>query len=143
VSSARTGHGQDCVGQPRRAERSTAKRVGITGINKQLTFGRVPCATFQAKMADPHRVKTFTTANRPGTYLRVAEPGYVKAGDLSRWWTARRTRLTPPPHGQVIYPLQSGACGPAKLRPHVVRDPPTRSMTYSANGSSLMGMSRV
>ncbi|MBF9131004.1 MOSC domain-containing protein [Plantactinospora sp. S1510] len=47
----------------------------------QPTFGRIPCATFQLKMAEPHWVKTFTRENRPGAYLRVVEPGEVRAGD--------------------------------------------------------------
>ncbi|MER7458849.1 MOSC domain-containing protein [Micromonospora sp. NPDC126480] len=47
----------------------------------QPTFGRIPCATFQAKMAEPQWVKTFTRENRPGAYLRVVEPGDVQAGD--------------------------------------------------------------
>jgi MOSC domain-containing protein YiiM len=47
----------------------------------QPTFGRVPCATFQAKMAEPHWVKRFAEQNRPGAYLRVVTPGEVKAGD--------------------------------------------------------------
>ena len=45
------------------------------------TFGRIPCATFQAKMDVPRWVKRFTAANRTGAYLRVVEPGEVKAGD--------------------------------------------------------------
>jgi MOSC domain-containing protein YiiM len=45
------------------------------------TFGRIPCATFQAKMAEPHWVKTFAQRNRPGAYLRVVTPGEVKTGD--------------------------------------------------------------
>jgi MOSC domain-containing protein YiiM len=45
------------------------------------TFGRIPCATFQAKMAEPHWVKTFTNQNRPGAYLRVVTPGEVQSGD--------------------------------------------------------------
>jgi MOSC domain-containing protein YiiM len=45
------------------------------------TFGRIPCATFQAKMAEPHWVKTFAQRNRPGAYLRVVTPGDVRAGD--------------------------------------------------------------
>jgi MOSC domain-containing protein YiiM len=45
------------------------------------TFGRIPCATFQAKMAEPHWVKTFAERNRPGAYLRVVTPGEVRAGD--------------------------------------------------------------
>ncbi len=47
----------------------------------QPTFGRIPCATFQAKMARPHWVRRFTEENRPGAYLRVVRPGDVKAGD--------------------------------------------------------------
>jgi MOSC domain-containing protein YiiM len=45
------------------------------------TFGRIPCATFQAKMAEPRWVKTFAQRNRPGAYLRVVTPGDVRAGD--------------------------------------------------------------
>jgi MOSC domain-containing protein YiiM len=45
------------------------------------TFGRIPCATFQAKMGEPHWVKTFARRNRPGAYLRVVTPGDVRAGD--------------------------------------------------------------
>jgi MOSC domain-containing protein YiiM len=45
------------------------------------TFGRIPCATFQAKMAEPHWLKTFTNENRPGAYLRVVTPGNVQSGD--------------------------------------------------------------
>jgi len=47
----------------------------------QTTFGRIPCATFQAKMAEPHWVKTFAQQNRPGAYLRVVTSGDVKSGD--------------------------------------------------------------
>jgi MOSC domain-containing protein YiiM len=45
------------------------------------TFGRIPCATFQAKMGEPRWVKRFTRENRPGAYLRVVSPGKVRAGD--------------------------------------------------------------
>jgi MOSC domain-containing protein YiiM len=55
-------------------------RVGDSLV-LQPTFGRIPCATFQAKMALPQWVRTFTRENRPGAYLRVIEPGDVKAGD--------------------------------------------------------------
>jgi len=55
-------------------------RVG-DGLVLQTTFGRIPCATFQAKMAEPHWVKTFSRQNRPGAYLRVVTAGEVKAGD--------------------------------------------------------------
>jgi MOSC domain-containing protein YiiM len=47
----------------------------------QTTFGRIPCATFQAKMGEPQWVKRFTAQLRPGAYLRVVQPGDVAAGD--------------------------------------------------------------
>jgi MOSC domain-containing protein YiiM len=51
------------------------------GLVLEPTFGRIPCATFQYKMAEPHWTKTFTRENRTGAYLRVVEPGDVRAGD--------------------------------------------------------------
>jgi MOSC domain-containing protein YiiM len=42
---------------------------------------RVPCRTFQGWLAQAGWVKRFTAAARPGTYLRVIEPGQVQAGD--------------------------------------------------------------
>ena len=45
------------------------------------TFGRDPCSTFQAKMAEPHWVRRFAQAGRPGAYLRVVRPGTIRAGD--------------------------------------------------------------
>ncbi|MEE6263409.1 MOSC domain-containing protein [Plantactinospora sonchi] len=47
----------------------------------QVTFARIPCATFQLKMAEPQWIKRFTREARPGAYLRVVEPGEVRAGD--------------------------------------------------------------
>jgi MOSC domain-containing protein YiiM len=61
----------------------------------QATFGRIPCATFQAKMALPQWVRRFTRAARPGTYFRVVEPGDVRAGD-------EVTVLHRPDHGVSI-----------------------------------------
>jgi len=55
-------------------------RVGDSLV-LEPAFARIPCTTFQAKMAEPHWIKTFTRENRTGAYLRVVEPGYVKAGD--------------------------------------------------------------
>jgi len=45
------------------------------------TFGRIPCATFQERMGEPHWVRTFAREDRPGAYLRVVTPGDVHAGD--------------------------------------------------------------
>jgi MOSC domain-containing protein YiiM len=50
----------------------------------EAVLPRIPCHTFAAKMAEPQWIKTFTAQARPGVYLRVIEPGYVKAGDEIR-----------------------------------------------------------
>ncbi|HZM84167.1 MAG TPA: MOSC domain-containing protein [Candidatus Limnocylindrales bacterium] len=47
----------------------------------QAALPRIPCNTFAVKMAEPQWIKTFTEQARPGSYLRVVEPGYVRAGD--------------------------------------------------------------
>jgi MOSC domain-containing protein YiiM len=47
----------------------------------RVSFARIPCVTFQAKMGEPHWLKRFTAAGRPGAYLRVVQPGEVRAGD--------------------------------------------------------------
>jgi MOSC domain-containing protein YiiM len=62
------------------AEIGETWRVGAELI-LQTTFGRVPCATFQWKMREPRWVKRFAAESRPGAYLRVVQPGEVRAGD--------------------------------------------------------------
>ncbi|MEU8237995.1 MOSC domain-containing protein [Actinoplanes missouriensis] len=52
-----------------------------SGVVLQPTFGRIPCATFQLRMDEPRWVKRFAQANRTGTYLRILEPGEIRAGD--------------------------------------------------------------
>jgi MOSC domain-containing protein YiiM len=42
---------------------------------------RIPCGTFQGWLAQAGWIKRFTAATRPGAYLRVIEPGQVRAGD--------------------------------------------------------------
>ncbi|WP_067495783.1 MOSC domain-containing protein [Actinoplanes sp. TFC3] len=65
------------------AEIGETWQVGDTLV-LQTTFGRIPCATFQAKMGEPRWVKRFTDVNRTGVYLRVVTPGYVQTGDRVR-----------------------------------------------------------
>jgi len=55
-------------------------RIG-TDLVLQTTFARIPCNTFQTKMAEPQWIKRFTKEARSGTYLRVVEPGEIQAGD--------------------------------------------------------------
>jgi MOSC domain-containing protein YiiM len=54
-------------------------RMGSTVV--QVTAPRVPCVTFQSWMDEPHWVKRFAAARRPGAYLRVLTEGTVSAGD--------------------------------------------------------------
>lgn len=42
---------------------------------------RIPCATFQGWMGRPGWLRQFTVAGLPGPYLRVVEPGEIRAGD--------------------------------------------------------------
>ena len=42
---------------------------------------RIPCGTFQGWLARGGWIKRFTLAARPGPYLRVIEPGEIRAGD--------------------------------------------------------------
>ena len=55
-------------------------RIGDT-LELQTTFGRIPCATFGAKMGVRGWLKRFALVNRTGAYLRVITPGEVRAGD--------------------------------------------------------------
>jgi MOSC domain-containing protein YiiM len=47
----------------------------------QVTSPRIPCVTFQSWLGEPHWVKRFAAARRPGAYLRVLTEGTVGAGD--------------------------------------------------------------
>jgi MOSC domain-containing protein YiiM len=47
----------------------------------QVTSPRLPCKTFAALMAQEGWARRFTEVGRPGAYLRVIEPGAVRAGD--------------------------------------------------------------
>jgi len=42
---------------------------------------RIPCGTFQGWLARAGWIKRFTLAARPGPYLRVIEPGEIRADD--------------------------------------------------------------
>ncbi|MFF2008200.1 MOSC domain-containing protein [Streptomyces sp. NPDC058195] len=47
----------------------------------EVTSGRIPCRTFAGHVEEPRWVRRFTQAAAPGAYLRVIEPGAVRAGD--------------------------------------------------------------
>ncbi|WIN00690.1 MOSC domain-containing protein [Actinoplanes oblitus] len=66
-----------------------------SGLVLQVTFGRIPCVTFQNRMAEPRWVKRFAAANRTGAYLRVVVPGSLVPGD-------RITVVDRPAHGLTL-----------------------------------------
>jgi MOSC domain-containing protein YiiM len=54
-------------------------RVGQ--VVMQVTSPRIPCNTFKSWLDEPHWVKRFAAAGRPGAYLRVLTPGVIADGD--------------------------------------------------------------
>jgi MOSC domain-containing protein YiiM len=55
--------------------------VGDDGLVLEVTSPRTPCKTFVAWLEVPDLIKRFTAAAEPGAYLRVINPGTVRAGD--------------------------------------------------------------
>ncbi|MEU5699338.1 MOSC domain-containing protein [Streptomyces aurantiacus] len=47
----------------------------------EVTSGRIPCLTFQGHMGEKGWVRRFTQKGVSGAYLRVIEPGEIRAGD--------------------------------------------------------------
>lgn len=55
-------------------------RIG-SGLVLEVTSGRIPCRTFQGHLGERGWVKRFTRKGATGAYLRVIEPGEIRAGD--------------------------------------------------------------
>ncbi|MFE9996357.1 MOSC domain-containing protein [Streptomyces avermitilis] len=55
-------------------------RIGADVV-LEVTSGRIPCRTFQEHLGERRWVKRFTHKGAPGAYLRVVEPGEIRAGD--------------------------------------------------------------
>ncbi|MFD5101394.1 MOSC domain-containing protein [Streptomyces albidochromogenes] len=47
----------------------------------EVTCGRIPCRTFADSLGEKGWVRRFTRRAAPGAYLRVIEPGEIRAGD--------------------------------------------------------------
>jgi len=54
-------------------------RIGTTRL--EVVQPRLPCFKLGLRMNDPHFVRRFGRASRPGAYLRVLEEGELAAGD--------------------------------------------------------------
>ncbi|MGW1050175.1 MOSC domain-containing protein [Streptomyces sp. NPDC001118] len=55
-------------------------RIGAEVV-LEVTSGRIPCRTFQGHVGERGWVRRFTQKGATGAYLRVIEPGEVRAGD--------------------------------------------------------------
>lgn len=55
-------------------------RFRIGPVLLEATSPRIPCNTFAVRMGDPHFVKRFMAAKRPGIYCRVLQTGAIAAG---------------------------------------------------------------
>ncbi|NGO47532.1 MOSC domain-containing protein [Streptomyces ureilyticus] len=55
-------------------------RIG-SEVVLEVTSGRIPCSTFQGHLGEKGWVRRFTRKEAPGAYLRVIEPGEIRAGD--------------------------------------------------------------
>ena len=55
-------------------------RIG-PDVELQVTAPRIPCSTFRGWVGEQGWVKMFTADARPGAYLRVITPGWIRAGD--------------------------------------------------------------
>ncbi|MET7680106.1 MOSC domain-containing protein [Streptomyces sp. NPDC005423] len=55
-------------------------RVG-SELLLEVTSGRIPCLVFQGHLGEKGWVRRFTAKAAPGAYLRVIEPGEIRAGD--------------------------------------------------------------
>lgn len=76
-----------------------AARIGETwrigSVTVAVSGPRVPCATFAAHIGVPGWARRFAERDRPGTYLRVLEPGAIQAGD-------EIVVLSRPPHDVTV-----------------------------------------
>ncbi|WP_432032113.1 MOSC domain-containing protein [Streptomyces antibioticus] len=55
-------------------------RIGPTVV-LEVAGGRIPCRTFQGHLGEKGWVRQFTQKAATGAYLRVIEPGEIRAGD--------------------------------------------------------------
>lgn len=57
------------------------ERWQVGGALLEVSVPRIPCRTFAGFLGERGWIKRFTQDARPGAYLRVVEPGEVRAGD--------------------------------------------------------------
>lgn len=50
-------------------------------VQLKVTSPRLPCSTFRGWVNEKGWLRTFTLAARPGAYLSVVQPGFIRSGD--------------------------------------------------------------
>jgi MOSC domain-containing protein YiiM len=108
-------------------------RIGTAVV--QVTSPRIPCVTFQSWMDEPHWVKRFAAAGRPGAYLRVLAEGTVGAGDEARVIDRPAERVTVAESMRAYY-------GDEDLMRRVLRVP-GRGEKWDEIGDHVLGRARV
>ena len=71
------------------------ERWQVGGTVLEVSEPRLPCWRLNLRMNDTRFVQRFTAAGRPGTYLRIIEPGDIGAGDPIEI-------LSSPDHGMTV-----------------------------------------
>ncbi|HUZ35059.1 MAG TPA: MOSC domain-containing protein [Streptosporangiaceae bacterium] len=97
----------------------------------QVTSPRIPCAVFAGWIDEPHWVKRFADAGRPGAYLRVLEEGQVGAGDPVEVLSRPAERVT-------VADAMRGYYGDAGLMRRLLRVE-GRSATWDEAALSVLG----
>jgi len=70
------------------------ERWQVGGCLLEVADVRIPCATFAGFVDEPDWIHRFTANGVPGAYLRVIEPGVVRAGDTITVAETRPHELT-------------------------------------------------
>jgi MOSC domain-containing protein YiiM len=60
------------------------ERWQVGGVLFEVSEPRIPCWRLGVRMDDPHFIRRFTEAMRPGVYLRIVGEGELGAGDAIR-----------------------------------------------------------
>jgi MOSC domain-containing protein YiiM len=60
------------------------ERWHVGGVVLEVSEPRIPCWRLGARMDDPHFIRRFTEALRPGAYLRIVREGELGMGDAIR-----------------------------------------------------------
>lgn len=60
-------------------------RLAFGDVLLEVTAARIPCSKLAARMNDPHFVRVFTEAGRPGFYTRVLQGGRITVGDTAAY----------------------------------------------------------